>query len=347
MTPEQRKESEQATVLLHTAIIALGAKTVVDSLDLWQDVPPTPDVAGARATEKWLAAAVAYVMHKRLRARDLALAYYRYQRALTTGTTIALPGQDNPPFVTLAELKREFESYLQPAPTASESPTPTAETLEDSQAEGGAPVDAGEDVRVPVEEIDGLDEDLNALEDEMEQQVRENLLILGPRNQDKKINTAKSETVEQADADRKDAHDKAGNRQAAAAERNAMNGARGSLYIAASKDSRVLGWVRISRTGTPCGFCAMLISRGVVYRSERSAGLDEEGDLYHDNCHCIAVPVFSRAQYESDELFALNRKYHDLWPKVTRGLGGDAAISAWRRFIREEAKSREAQEAAA
>jgi hypothetical protein len=79
----------------------------------------------------------------------------------------------------------------------------------------------------------------------------------------------------------------------------------------------------------------MLISRGPVYKSSRSAEY-ADGDKYHDNCHCYAEPIFSRDQYAGSSLYALNRQYAGLWPTVTKGLSGKAALSAWRRFIRRE-----------
>ena len=331
MTPEKEQEAALASTLFHTALIQLGAQTITDTLSLWDDVPPVLNVSNARATERWLAVTVKYVMSRRIRARDMALAYYRYQRALTTGTTIALPGQENPPYMTLPELKREFSLYLNP---------------EDAPTEDPEAPEADESVRIPVEPLDGLEEDLDALEQEAEQQVRDNLYVLGPLNQDRKTQGARYvERPEEADAARAEAHSKAGNRQAAAAERNVMNGARGPLFLAASRDKRALGYVRASRTGTPCGFCAMLISRGVVYKSEKTAG---DQDLWHDNCHCYAIPVFSLRQYESNDLFALNREYQALWNKHIRGkYSGDKALSEWRRLIREIAKSRNAQVAQA
>lgn len=352
MTPEQIAEAERASNLFHGALVSLGAQATLDSLALWQDVPPLPDVSRTRAVNRWLATAVRYVMQRRIRARDMALAYYRYQRALQTGTTIALPGRENPPHMTLPELKREFEAFL--SPDTPETESEPDETLEDSDGD-----------LIPVEEVDGLEDDLNALEEQAEEQVRENLIVLGPLNQDRKTRTARYVEPEQVDEGRAQAHGDAGRRQAAAAARNVMNGARGSLFLAGDNDRRVIGFVRVSRTGTPCGFCAMLISRGPVlktssreaslYRSNEGTGPKADGtivtygdlDLYHDNCQCYAIPVYSTSQFASADIFALNRKYAELWPIVTEGLGGDAALSAWRRFIRQEAKSQKSLEAAA
>lgn len=46
-------------------------------------------------------------------------------------------------------------------------------------------------------------------------------------------------------------------------------------------------------SGRACAFCRMLATRGPVYRSERTAGGD-----YHDDCHCVAVPVWDVDAHE-------------------------------------------------
>lgn len=357
MTPEQAQEAEQASTLFHVALVSLGAQAVEEALALWDDVPPVSTVTNTVATQKWLAAAVKYVMTRRIRARDMALAYYRYQRALALGTTIALPGQDNPPYMTLPELKRQFESYMNPADPSEDG--------EDSDTEAPE-ADVPESERIPVELIAGLQDDLDALEQDAEQQVRENLTVLGPINQDRKARNAQVETPEQLDAAREDAHKQAGNRQAAGAARNVMNGARGSMFLAGDRDRKALGFVRVSRTGTPCGFCAMLISRGPVmkgvnrqaslYAANDGTGPKADGtivtygdmDLYHDNCQCYAIPVFALTQFTSGDIFALNREYAVLWANhIADKYFGDEALTEWRRLIREQAKPRKSLEAAA
>jgi hypothetical protein len=372
MTPEQQKELDRTASLYQTALISLGAQAVQHTLDLWADVPPLPDRADSTATAKWLAAAVAYVMHRRLRARDMALAYYRYQRAIATGKTIALPGQDNPEYVSIPELKRQFEASLNPA--SAESPFKGLPGDEDadgspdgseavSEAENDPEVPDWAKNPVPVEHVDGLEEALDQIEDAAEQQVRDNLQNLGPKNLNKKLKLVKAEDADTTDKARQQAHKDAGNRQAAAAARNTMNGARGPLFEVGSSDGAALGFVRVSKTGTPCGFCAMLISRGFIakspvgsslFKSNEGTGERADGtivtygdlDLYHDNCQCYAVPIFSMAQLKSVQ-FAINREYAALWPAVTQGLGGKAALRVWRRHFRNQAKSHKSQVAAA
>ena len=46
-------------------------------------------------------------------------------------------------------------------------------------------------------------------------------------------------------------------------------------------------WRRVT-DGQPCGFCAMLASRGPVYRSAEKAGYG--GNRYHERCGCTAEP---------------------------------------------------------
>jgi hypothetical protein len=58
--------------------------------------------------------------------------------------------------------------------------------------------------------------------------------------------------------------------------------------IAASVGADPLG-PRYARhaSGNACAFCALVATRGPVYRSESTAG-----GKYHDHCHCVAVPVW-------------------------------------------------------
>ncbi|WNV90303.1 hypothetical protein [Umezawaea sp. Da 62-37] len=304
-------------------------------------MPPARTTALSAA---WLARAVRLVMTRRRQSRDLAMAYYRLVRALRTGTTAADPRRPNPPFVTLSMLRNEFaalassqasqEDAEEPASTTSR-PIPERPAESESGPESQPP-EAPEEDQVPVETIDGLDRELERQEREAEAEAHLVLEVLGLDNLDNKLDEIDDEQpAPDVDELRADAHRKAGARQAAAAERVAMNGARSTTWAAGHRDRRVLGYVRLSRTGTPCGWCAMLISRGAVYRSEKSATY-ADGDKYHDGCHCYAELIYSFDQYDTSELTALNRRYAAEWPSVTRGRSGKAAVSAWRRHIRQE-----------
>ncbi|MDX3525083.1 hypothetical protein P1P75_01085 [Streptomyces sp. ID05-39B] len=299
-------------------------------------------------------------MSRRRQSRDLARAYYRLARALRTGTTVADPYHPEPTYITLDVLRREFAELAgspespQEGPTgddpastpdsSSSAATSQAGEADEEALDASAQAEEDELDRILVEEIEGLREAEERIEREAEEELRTVLEALGPANLQKKVDIIDSaRSADEVDGLREEAHRQAGAQQAAAAERVAMNGGRSTVWNHTQRDRRALGYIRLSRTGTPCGWCAMLISRGPVYRSSASAEY-ADGDKYHDNCHCYAEPVFSREQYSSSSTYELNRRYEELWPKVTRGLSGKAAVSAWRRFIRQEQKAA-AQEA--
>ncbi|MEV5330853.1 hypothetical protein [Streptomyces werraensis] len=353
-TPARQAEADRAAVAFQVALTQIGAGTIAEALTLWEGVPVT---SRASTATSWLRRAVTLVMGRRRQSRDLARAYYRLVRALRTGTTVADPYHPEPRYVTITDLREEFNALIGGAERPQEGRTdsaPTEETDSPSSAATSEPGEADEGVlddpegdeldRILVEEIEGLREAEERIEREAEEELRTVLEALGPANLQKKLDKIDGAgSADEVDELREEAHREAGARQAAAAERVAMNGGRSTVWNHTQRDRRAIGYIRLSRTGTPCGWCAMLISRGPVYRSANSAEY-ADGDKYHDNCHCYAEPVFSREQYNSSSAYELNRRYEELWPKVTRGLSGKAAVSAWRRFIRQEQKAA-AQEA--
>jgi hypothetical protein len=353
----RQAEADRAAIAFQTALTEIGAGTVADAMKLWQDVPVT---SRASTATSWLRRAITLVMGRRRQSRDLARAYYRLVRALRTGTTVADPYHPEPTYITIDVLRREFAELTKDAERPQEGRTDDAQastpdtsssaaTGQAGEADEGATPDgdqASEDDldRILVEEIERLREAEEQIEREAEQELRLVLEALGTNNLQKKVDAIDgARSADDVDGLREEAHQQAGARQAAAAERVALNGARSTVWNHMQRDRRAIGYIRLSRTGTPCGWCAMLISRGPVYRSQKSAEY-ADGDKYHDNCHCYAEPVFSREQYNGSSAYELNRRYEELWPKVTRGLSGKAAVAAWRRFIRQEQKAA-AQEA--
>lgn len=322
---DRAQEAEQASIAFHLALTKIGVDTVEQSLALWNEMPPTPK---PEITARWLASAIHLIMTRRNLSKQLGLAYYRLVRALRTGRTIPDPSRPEPTSVTLAELRHEFAALA-------------GTTLHERVSARNAADAASDQDVIPIDPIDGLGDIEGALDHGAQQEAGTVLKALGPGVQDKLLNeidnTAPATEVDKA---RDQAHASAGARQAAASERVVQDGARSTIWAIADRDHRAIGWVRVSRTGTPCGWCAMLISRGPVYRSQASATFAggasgyTDGDKYHDNCHCFAMPVFGFDEYRNSDLFALNRQYADEWPRVTSGLSGKAAVSAWRRHIR-------------
>lgn len=377
-TPARQEEADRAEQIYHYALVALGAKTVEEALLLWQEVPPTRT---ADVATRWLDSAIDLIMLNRSIALDLALAYFRLVRALRTGSTIADPRRPEPGTVSIAVLREQFMALVEEA-----NPPDAAEPAEDAAGDAGsgeaeqdsipdpAPSEEppaldpdDEDDEVLVEEID----ELEALIEQQEQEAEDEMDLLlaslyqAMQNDLVKMDDSPDPAVE-IDAARNKRLLKAGAGAAAIMERIMLNAARGLPYALGSVDAKILGWIRFSRTGTPCGWCAMLLSRGfmkkpdgstvpALYRTRASAGSGAnsagedtaDADKYHNNCKCVAVPVFDLAQLDSP-LFDVNRLYATQWPKVTKGLGGNAAMSAWRSFIRRENSTTVAvQEAAA
>lgn len=362
MTPAD--EAEEASFAFQAALARIGVETVAEAIALWSRLNPAKISATAGA---WLDDAVKMILSRRGQSRELAMAYYRLVRALRTGSTVPRPGEVEPTYIPLGKLRQEFadlvtETELERAPAG--VPTDDPDSVRAERAQAAYSDDApsysqpttGDDeaVRVEHEFSRDADDEIRRLEAEIaerdrlaEQEARLVMEQLGTRILEKKLEAAeRAAEADARDAARNDAHAQAGARQAAAAERIVLNGARDEIDARIRRDRRVIGYVRLSRTGTPCGFCAMLISREVLYTSRTTAGgrtaetesvlMGANGDDYHDNCHCYAEPVFSRADYRESERFALNRQYSSEWPKVTKGLSGKAALAAWRRHIRNQ-----------
>lgn len=322
MTPAQQREADAASQRFHQALVAIGALAVAEALRNWESCPPeaTPEQAA-----RWAVKAINLTMVRRAGARALALAFYRYDRALRTGSTVADPRRRGETQTTIPALRREFEALVQQRPLA-RTPAPTQEA--GSGVSGPSPA-------IPVEEAPEPAAADRAAERAAREEARVALTALGALRQQREVRDLREPTPEKVQA----IHEQAGARQAAAASRIAQNGARAKLWSVGEADTRSIGWIRVSRTGTPCGWCAMLISRGAVYRTQKAATLKggassyEDGDKYHDNCQCYALQIFSEEQLTSS-LFDLNREYAEAWPRVTRGLSGKAAVSAWRRYIK-------------
>ena len=95
------------------------------------------------------------------------------------------------------------------------------------------------------------------------------------------------------------------------------------------KPKAIRGWARVATGRETCEFCLMLVSRGPVYESARTAGLNldnEEAAIasdkevndamtqWHVGCDCIVVPVFNNTKWEGK---AASDKALELW--VTAG----------------------------
>ncbi|MEU6633808.1 hypothetical protein ABZ905_36900 [Streptomyces parvus] len=93
-----------------------------------------------------------------------------------------------------------------------------------------------------------------------------------------------------------------------------LDGGRSTLVHARDSDRDVVGYYRKTEAD-PCGFCAMLASRGLVYTESRNSSrasrsyLDEQNpEAYHPNCRCQTVPLFEGSTIPADD-----RRQADEW----------------------------------
>lgn len=87
----------------------------------------------------------------------------------------------------------------------------------------------------------------------------------------------------------------------------------------------------------PCGFCAMLASRGPVYKTSESAGL--RVDRFHDHDFCTIVPVFTSKYWEGkDQQVGFERVYNEV--VRDQDLHGVDARRAMDKYFREKLKER-------
>lgn len=80
-------------------------------------------------------------------------------------------------------------------------------------------------------------------------------------------------------------------------DRWARDAERGTLIDYTRRDSRIDRWARIDPQPPSCPFCTILISRGAIYGSKKSAGVSETAK-FHTGCTCTAVLV-SKADKDS------------------------------------------------
>ena len=98
-----------------------------------------------------------------------------------------------------------------------------------------------------------------------------------------------------------------------AARRHVLDGGRQTQIRTVYTDDKAHGWQRVS-DGRPCSFCAMLVSRGAVYKTEGTASFRT-----HDHCGCQPVPFWER----SPEQTAQAVEFRDLYNAST-GAGTDS-----------------------
>lgn len=168
---------------------------------------------------------------------------------------------------------------------------------------------------------------------DMEENIlRTSLSVTGPIAYQGKIKAIGDVDPVQRKALEQQAFDEAGAQAAGAAIRHAQNGGRDTVVGAVKDDQRAIGYARVTKAH-PCYFCAMLASRGAVYKKDSFQDSDTffTGSFstakVHDSCQCSLEPTFSRTA----ALPGRGDEFATLWGSTTRGKSGRDAVNAFRR----------------
>ena len=352
-------EAYEASNTFHVALALIGNAVYAALLALWARlVTPAPRRAPVTST-RWATSAETIINDGRKDAATLAHAFLMLSRALHTGFTFPPRGGGTAP-ETLGELRQAFtDAVMEFAPSALRTnvlPDPTPNDGHDDRVTVDPPNGTyrpyspdrwGDDMHVGVEPIDGLDDMLDTLDEWSAKETHNVLDDLGVKRLQLKfaeIDKKVTLTPDELDAAREEASAIVGRGVSAHGERIVLNGGRQAEIAKGRRDSRVMGFVRIhfpEGDVNPCGFCALLISRGIdeIYSSKAAAKLKgSDFDEFHAGCHCRAIEVYSASLYETDAQYALNREYRKLWDSEFRDqyAGNNAAgIAAWRRRFRD------------
>lgn len=110
-----------------------------------------------------------------------------------------------------------------------------------------------------------------------------------------------------------------------AAQRLTQDAGRQVVQRSVLRDPGAIGYARVS-DGDPCAFCAMLVSRGAVYKSGKSAGdVRYGGTLYHDHDGCFAMPIYRGDSEWPGE----SRELYEQW--LRHASGTPDPLNSWRR----------------
>lgn len=312
----------------------------------------------------WISPALRIIMAVRRKSSRLARRYYRLARAIETGSTLGLPdSMTEGSKIKMEVLRDEYREVLQEIADLGTDVTatdpdekffeqkavaskPAAKPKSGTREELFSAVDLDSYIEDWLQEIadddgdfitvDPFDwafstEEVEGIKKAFEAAIKKDVIEVGDRKiKDIRQSNANSGELVVRLEEQKDA---TGSAAAGRVDRYGINAGRDVIDLAAFRDRKV----RVVARGlgpNPCSFCAMLASRGFVFRSKytATAAKDKDGDIkrYHDNCHCYPIVRF----VDVSELPAANQWLMAQWPIVTKGTHTKVARAVWRKWWR-------------
>lgn len=348
---------------LHQAAQArLGVAAAVIALAEWQSVSAT---AAAATAAPWLTTSLRTILAIQKMSLKLAVAYYMLVRALETGRVLGTPEGSSTKDVTLGELRSNFRNIaldvaaLPSSRTRSDDPDIRwfEDTLRERQSDEATETRS---IRLDDAEVDPLIQDLLDVEgpndadtvsidryewpeeptlEDVDEAYRDLLREEAVKFQIDKVKAlriAPDLNPDQVIGQIEKAHETAGSIGSGNVEAAGIQPGRDAINEAAQRDRLVLAVAR-GTSSDPCAFCAMLASRGFVYKNASTAGVGDAAEIkkYHIHCKCFPIVRYVKAS----ELPALNDYFQRQWPVVTAGYSGVDALNAWRRWIYKQRKA--------
>lgn len=143
-----------------------------------------------------------------------------------------------------------------------------------------------------------------------------------------------------------------------AAARHVLEGGRSYTRNAVIQDTLAVGFYRQTK-GDPCSFCAVLASRGAVYKEDSFQDSDPQfrddpempsTEKVHDHCHCTLQPIWTRTSNDPRDDGGSNaHAFGDLWDRAVRDPvtgrrihSGKDALNAFRRAYEAQMRERTA-----
>lgn len=304
----------------------------------------------------WLERTTRAIIVGRRRSMELSKSFYQLSRALDTGFVLGMPDLPEGSEITLSALRGHFLGLLENVAQLGLGETgaggPDDQWVERLLAEGLEPSNARHDQFLRSDLIDVIDKVRASMDtdDSMlgvdqwrwtpdyPDQYLANRITPALRMRAVEALEAKNKKRKERDLTKQSRarhaardHRDSGSAGAGLVDQLVVQGGRNLLVQTIRADARAKLVAR-GTSNDPCGFCAMLASRGFVYVSASTAGFTAGGvsDI-HPNCHCF--PIVRWVDVENDQLPALNRYFMKMWPEVTAGYSGAGARRVWRNWL--------------
>ena len=379
---EEAHRAAQARLGIAGAYLAMSEWDAVNTLNV-----------GATGAS-WIQRSLRMIFAIRRKSTRLAVAYIRLARAIETGYTLEHPAFSEGKTIAMGELRQQFKDLLDEIATldtdASETSDEDEQWLESELRRAGADPHPREDrivfsdvtiddqvndwldtaehnngEKVTVEDFDwGRDmtrEDVNAAF----QKALDDDVVAAYQKRTKAIWQDEELTGREAQAKVDKAFSTAGSTGGGRVDRYGISGGREVIDHVIAMDKRVMAWARGTRPNC-CAFCALLASRGWVYKKDAgtlsqnedgtyyqgtrkrttragnkaSADSFDANDIrrYHDNCHCFLIVRYvdnpmlpaQSAQWAKDYKENVAKK------GIRYGNGTNNALNAWRKWLNQE-----------